>query len=451
MLLRAGRTSAQRLMGEAVAAARQDRFGAISYLRPTQEWGQVAAPNHGPFRGIPLLVKDLGAPFRGLALRCGSEALAGDTGEADSDLAERFRQAGFVPFGTTTAPEFGLSLDTAPKVGPRTVNPLDPRRIAGGSSGGSAAAVASGIVPLAHATDAGGSIRVPAACCGLVGLKPSRGAIPGGPGFGNHLGGIASEFALTRSVRDARTLFDCLTGPSPGPFPAPDLSDVDGGRLLTVGILDRLPDGSRPEPQLAEVLLDAAEFLAHQGHHVVTIEPGELAPLTELSGKAFDAIVSANLAVAFGPGGLDPARTEPLTQAFIERGQSMSAADLWNAEFGAVQAAYRMKAIWASCDALLVPMLRCLPPLLGAFPTDHRDPALQLRRMSDFAPYATLANVAGVPALSLPFGSTGELPLAVQIMAPMGRDLRVLRLGAQLEAAQRWTLPFALELGHDLD
>jgi amidase len=147
---------------------------------------------------VPTLAKDLGGPFKGLPVAAGSRLFKRDSGDADSELAARFRAAGFCLFGLTTSPEFGLSLASEPTIGPVCRNPHDRSRTAGGSSGGAAAAVAAGIVSTAHATDAGGSIRVPAACCGLVGLKPSRGAMPAGPSFGNHLGGIASEFVVTR-------------------------------------------------------------------------------------------------------------------------------------------------------------------------------------------------------------------------------------------------------------
>ena len=182
-------------------AAETQANGALHYVAPelgrAQADGWDERPSRGgrraPFAGVPFLMKNLGSPARGLPVTLGSLAVPAIAEPEDSDLAARFRGAGLIPYGVTTVPEFGLALSSEPPGGPCARNPYDPSRTPGGSSGGAAAAVADGIVALAHATDAGGSIRVPAACCGLVGLKPTRGATPGGPGFGNHLGGVASE------------------------------------------------------------------------------------------------------------------------------------------------------------------------------------------------------------------------------------------------------------------
>ena len=254
-----GELSAQDALGAARArAAATEDLGAVCWLMD----GDPPAATGGPFAGVPLLVKNLGGPFAGIPMRAGSAALARMKGASDSDLAARFRAAGFRPFGATTVPEFGLSLSSEPAIGPLCRNPLDTSRSAGGSSGGSAAAVAAGIVPLAHATDAGGSIRVPAACCGLVGLKPSRGAIPGGPGFGNHLGGIATEFAVTRTIRDAQALWPCLTGDSRGPAPAPQHLPPEGS--FTIGLLTDLAQG-----KVNATLANSALYLKAFGHTVI--------------------------------------------------------------------------------------------------------------------------------------------------------------------------------------
>ncbi|MDK3016494.1 amidase [Pseudodonghicola flavimaris] len=419
-------------------AAEVAELGAVSWLAPETASLPQGAPD-GPFAGVPLLVKDLGGPFAGIPMRAGSAALAEKKGVADSDLARRFRAAGFRPFGATTVPEFGLSLSSEPAVGPLCRNPLDPTRSAGGSSGGSAAAVAAGIVPLAHATDAGGSIRVPAAACGLIGLKPSRGAIPGGPGFGNHLGGIASEFAVTRSIRDARALWPLLTGAARGPFA--DAAPLPAEGPLTIGLIS---GGEGVDPARAGAIEAAGQELEAAGHRLAPIPVAALAEIRRISARGFDRIVSANLAT-LAAGGLDIARCEPLTQAFAGRGSRLSATDLWAALEAGVAAAHRLWRMFDEVDVLLLPMLSTAPPPLGTFPTDHRDPEAQLARMEAFAPYAALANITGAPALTLPFGADADgLPLPVQMIAPIGGDLRLLALGATLERAGRWTHPIPL-------
>lgn len=413
-------------------------LGAVSWLAPeTAELPKGSAT--GPFAGVPMLVKDLGGPFAGIPMRAGSASLAGDSGAADSDLAQRFRAAGFCPFGATTVPEFGLSLSSEPAVGPICRNPLNPHLTAGGSSGGSAAAVAAGIVPLAHATDAGGSIRVPAAACGLVGLKPSRGAIPGGPGFGNHLGGIASEFAVTRTIRDARALWPLLSGRARGPFPDGQVLPEEG--RLTIGVITDTPEIA---PERAEVIEAAAAALAAAGHVLRPVAARDLETIRRISARAFDRIISVNLA-ALGQAGLDLSLCEPLTQAFADRGAALQAADLWAALEAMAPASHALWRLFDGVDALLLPMLSTAPPPLGAFPTDHRDAQAQLARMEAFAPYAALANVTGAPALTLPFGADADgLPLPVQLIAPIGGDLRLLELGATLEREGRWTHPIPL-------
>ncbi|MBT9383823.1 amidase [Pseudooceanicola sp. CBS1P-1] len=414
-------------------AAEVADLGALSWLCDED----VPEGQAGPFAGVPLLVKDLGGPFAGIPMRAGSAALQGRKGAADSDLAARFRAAGFRPFGATTVPEFGLSLSSEPQVGPLCRNPLDPRLGAGGSSGGSAAAVAAGIVPLAHATDAGGSIRVPAASCGLIGLKPSRGAIPGGPGFGNHLGGIASEFALTRSLRDARALWPCLTGRVRGPYP--DLAQLPEEGRFTLGIVLDTP-GIAPERQAA--VETAARVLEAAGHALRVIPAARLDRIRRVSARGFDRIISANLA-ALGDAGLDLSLCEPLTQSFANRGKTLSAKDLWSALEAGTTAAHALWHLFEEVDVLLTPMLSCAPLPLGAFPTDHADPEAQLHRMDTYAPYAALANITGAPALTLPVGADAAgLPLPVQLITPIGGDLRLLSLAAPLEAL--WTHPIPL-------
>lgn len=391
-----------------------------------------------PFAGVPTLAKDLGGPFEGLPVTAGSRLFERAGSEPDSDLASRFREAGFCLFGVTTSPEFGLSLASEPAAGPICRNPLDPARTPGGSSGGAAAAVAAGIVAIAHATDAGGSIRVPAACCGLVGLKPSRGAMPAGPSFGNHLGGIASELAVCRSVRDTALIFDTLRGKAKGPFPDPETVADRGGRLR-VGLLAETGSKYPTDSKRLEAIKDAARTLEADGHQIVPLGWAEFEHSVDASGRALGDIIAVNLASFIDTLELDISRAEPLTRAFIERGHALTGPTLWASLTGAVHTSRALWAIFDRVDCLLMPMLTKAPLAIGSFPFDHGDTELQLERMAAFAPLASLANISGFPALTLPFGTDANgLPLPVQIMAAMGHEPLLLSLAARLEAEERW-------------
>ncbi len=440
--LRSGRTDAGAVMRAALAAVRDHaRLGAIcaldAGLGQAQAAGFDALPAGDParaaaFAGLPLLVKDLGGPFAGLPVRAGSRALPATLG--DSALAAAFRSAGLLPFGLTTSPEFGLSLASEPAAGPICRNPLNPALGAGGSSGGAAAAVAAGIVVLAHATDAGGSIRVPAAACGLVGLKPGRGVMPQGPGFGNHLAGIASEFAICRSVRDAAALLGAM---APQPPAAP--------RPLRIALLgDTGPDWP-VTPARSAAVVAAAEALASAGHHVSTLPWSAVETAARRSAEIFAGIICANLAALAQHPDFTAAHAEPLTRAVIERGRAMPASGLWQLIAALPEVAQTMTHIFDSADLILLPMLAGPALPIGAMPMDHGDTALHFHRMAAYAPLATLANIAGLPALTLPFGSDDQgLPLPVQLLAPPGGEARLLAIAATLECAQDWRHPHPL-------
>ncbi|OHV26092.1 amidase [Rhizobium sp. RMa-01] len=431
------------------AAARHEPLGAIAYLDGVMglataqacDRERQSAPEHfsaRPFAGVPTLAKDLGGPFRGLPVTAGSRLFERKGGGADSDLASRFREAGVCLFGLTTSPEFGLSLASEPAIGPVCRNPLDPARTAGGSSGGAAAAVAAGIVAIAHATDAGGSIRVPAACCGLVGMKPTRGAIPGGPFFGNHLAGIASDLAVCRSVRDTALIFGSLSGNARGPVPDPSPADVDTDRLR-IGLLTHTGSAHPIEDDRLAAVADAARVLEKDGHAIVPLAWAEFEWSAAASSRAFADIVSVNLAALIEAAALEESRAEPLTRAFAMRGRALSATELWKTLNDAVLVSHALWALFDKVDCILMPMLASAPLAMGSFPSDHADTDLHLERMTAFAPLACLANVSGFPALTLPFGEDEHaMPLPVQLMMPMGHEPQLLSLAARLEAEGRW-------------
>ncbi|MGO6665682.1 amidase [Rhizobium ruizarguesonis] len=442
-------SAAEAMQASLEAAVRQEPLGAIAYLDAAMGLASADACDRErrseperfaamPFAGVPTLAKDLGGPFAGLPVTAGSGLFERRGGEADSDLAARFRDAGFCLFGLTTSPEFGLSLASEPALGPICRNPLDPARTAGGSSGGAAAAVAAGIAAIAHATDAGGSIRVPAACCGLVGMKPTRGAIPAGPSFGNHLAGIASELAICRSVRDTALIFDSLSGKSRGPFPDPSPVDIDNGRLR-IGLLVDTGSAYPTEDDRLAAIEAAAGALESAGHEIVPLAWAEFEWSVAAGGRAFADIVSVNLAALIKAAALDESRAEPLTQAIAVRGRTLPATSLWNTLNNAVLVSRKLWELFDRVDCILMPMLSSAPLAIGSFPSDHADTDLHLERMTAFAPLACLANISGFPALTLPFGQDEHaMPLPVQIMAPMGYEPRLLLLAARLEAEGRW-------------
>jgi amidase len=450
--IRAGATTAVAAMEAAVQRARtSEHFGAVSHLSPGLGLERAAAIDAGlrrrstnsaaqPFLGAPFLMKDLGAAAKGLPIICGSRSIAPHMAQADSELAARFWNLGFAPFGVTTTPEFGLALSSEPVIGPVARNPLDPRLTPGGSSGGAAAAVAAGIVALAHATDAGGSIRVPAACCGLVGLKPSRGAIPGGPAFGNHLSGLATELVVSRSLRDAAAALDQCAGAGRGPFPDPDFGGpvlasldqaLDG---LTIGVCVEAGLQTAVAPPNSDAVRHAGEVLRRAGHKIVDVDSSLLGKLARDAGLVFDRVISVNLAGLLD----DLSNVEPLSAAVARRGRQITARELQATEIVAVQIAHAMWRLFDEIDVLMTPMLSGPPPPIGSFPMDHEDVDLQWRRMAEFAPFATIANVAGVPALSIPHGEADRLPLSVQLIGPMASDGLLLRLARQLQTAAPW-------------
>ena len=296
------------------------------------------------------------------------------------------------------------------------------------------------------ATDAAGSIRVPAACCGLVGLKPSRGATPGGPAFGNHLGGIAAELVVGRSLRDVAAALDAAAGSAEGPAADPDLDGPLLDRLpwrvepLRIGLCAEDGAGFAVEPERRAAVHRAAAVLAEDGHAIVPIAPAILDPLRAQAALVFDRTASAHLAARFGT--LDAAglaRLEPLTRAVIARGNALTAVDMVHAAQALVATAHALWRLFDTVDILLTPMLTTAPPPLGSFPTDGHDVEAQWRRMQAFAPYAGLANVAGGPALTVPHATDGAgLPLPVQLLGPIGSDGLLLRLARALHAVRPW-------------
>lgn len=395
------------------------------------------------FCGVPTLAKDLGGPFKGFPVRAGSCVVPAFEG-LDSELAERFRMAGLCCFGTTTSPEFGLSLASEPVIGPLCRNPLNPDLSAGGSSGGAASAVASGIVAIAHATDAGGSIRVPAACCGLVGLKPTRGTIPSGPQFTNHLAGIASELAVCRSVRDTANIFHAVSGDVKGPYPAMEPLEFCEKKLRIGMLLETGMQYPTIDDRL-EAVQGAGRSLEADGHEVISVNWAQVEHMVQECASIFAGIIATNLAELEQSTDWDFSRSETVTQAAIEKGKLISGVELWQLMNRMVLVSRELWQLFEGFDCLLTPMLSTAPKPIGSYPSDHSDIDLHFDRMTAFSPLATLANVSGFPAITMPFGADGNgLPLPIQFLAPMGCEKLLLSLAARMETELRWQPKFPI-------
>ncbi|MDL4819578.1 amidase [Actinomadura opuntiae] len=400
----------------------------------------------GPLAGAPFLIKDHGPVAEGVPFFLGSRALPGVVPGHDSDLMARFRAAGLVTLGLTTVPELCLSFATESVRYGTTRNPWDPERGVGGSSGGAAALVAAGAVPLAHAGDGAGSIRVPASCCGLVGLKPSRGRVPCGPDMGEPMLGMAYEFALTRTVRDAARLLDAVQGPGIGdkytaPPPRRPYADEVGtppGRLRAA-VHTGAWSGAGVDGQVAAAAVRVGRALEQAGHIVE-----ETGPVVDWD-AVMRAWVAGGIAVAstllLAPRQPDPAMLEAVSRRFLEEAREYSALDMLAAFDAQNRVTRSVSAFFTDHDLLVTPTLGRLPAPHGTLRYDDPGHTMTgwLRTLADYGPFTVLFNITGQPAISLPLG-TGEdgLPIGVQIVAPYGREDLLFQVAAHLEQAMPW-------------
>jgi amidase len=401
-----------------------------------------------PFAGVPVAIKD-NRSVTGMPLTMGSDVFGDFVTRRDSYLVRRLREAGCVIVGKTSMPEMGILPTTEPRRFGPTRNPWDTGRTPGGSSGGSAAAVAAGMVPVAHGNDGGGSIRIPAACCGLVGLKPARGRVSVGPDGGHSF--LVCDGMLTRSVRDTAQLLDVLSGPEPGdatwapPPPAAGytaLTEVAPGQLRIALILTPPLEDAAVDPVCEQAARDAASLLESLGHHVDEITPpwSGLNLLPDFT-RAFGPLVSFTTWLGAYLNGREPTAddVEPLTWSLYEHACSQDTIRYLIAENRLESVARSIVQELSPYDVVLTPVLAQRPVPIGEIDGLGPDPMAKFRKSGYFTPFTAIFNVTGQPAISLPLyhGDDG-LPTAVQLVGPPAREEVLLSLAAQLEAALPW-------------
>jgi len=411
----------------------------------------------GPFAGVPFLVKDLVLEVKGVRFCEGSVFLRDNVSHFDSELTTRFENAGLVLLGKTNTPEFGMAPSCEPELFGPTRNPWNLQRSTSGSSGGSAAAVAAGMVAMAHGNDLGGSIRYPASACALFGLKPTRARNPLGPEYGDVLNGGAVEHALTRTVRDSARLLDATSGPALGdPYWAPpplrpftDEVGVDPGRLR-IAYSTTTRDGSTPDPDCVAAIDDAVALCESLGHEVVEADLPGLdeqfgADMGTLNGSAAAWILRYWVQrMGREP---EPAEIGPIVRFFVDMGARTTAADYLSTVERIQRFTRRVAEFFVGHDLWLTPSLGEPPALLGEMAPVGDDPMSALTRSGRTVRHAALiANVTGNPAMSLPLHWNADgLPIGVHFLGRFGDEATLFRLAAQLEAARPWfdrTPPF---------
>lgn len=419
-------------------------------------------PLIGAFAGVPFLVKDIAQDIAGVPTGAGNRFLITQPVAEDSEYVRRLRRAGLVIFGKTATPEFALKGYTEPEGFAPTRNPIDPEHTPGGSSGGAAAVVAAGVVPMAGASDGGGSIRIPASYTGLFGLRPSRGRVPCGPAFGEFWEGASSEHVLTRSVRDSAAMLDVLAGPLAGdPFriappamPFAELARREPGRLR-IGYSLRSPVGLDVHPDVVRVVRDTALRLERLGHHVEEAEPAvDGLALAKSFLMLYCGQTAANVAAAEARGAQDD-DFEPDSRVLALLGSTLGAGDYVREHWRWNEYARALGQFFSRHDLYLTPATAFPAPRIGAL----RTPGWQRRLLGPilhfgwgelltrtgaveqmarenlrYTPFTQLSNLTGTPSMSVPMGlSSAGLPIGAQFVAPHGEEGRLLALATQLE------------------
>ena len=452
-LVRRGEVEAKELVEAAISRIERLNPTLNAVVTPMFEDALERAAGHlpeGPFTGVPFLLKDITAQYRGVRYTEGASFLADHVSTQDQELVLRHKRAGVVVVGKTNVPEFGILPTTEPRLFGPTRNPWNLDHTPGGSSGGTAAAVAAGMVPMGHGNDGGGSIRIPASCCGLFGLKPTRARNPLGPGLGETPAGLGCEHALTRSVRDSATLLDATEGPDAGdPYWAPpkrrpyaEEVGADPGRLriaVSTAAVTEVP----VHPECVRAVQATAQLCEELGHEVFEFRPSDLDG--GLISEAFITVYACSVAVAIAYWSRVLGKTptaddfEPLTWAMSELGGGRTPADYLLAVGYLHSVGRQVARHFAGFDLLLTPVLAEPPLPLGTFDAPEDQPLYPLMRAGAWVPFTPLANITGQPAMSVPLHwSEDGMPIGSHFVGRFGDEATLFRLAAQLEQAQPW-------------
>jgi amidase/6-aminohexanoate-cyclic-dimer hydrolase len=404
---------------------------------------------NGPFSGVPFALKDIGQYLKGTITSSGARVWKNQVADYDSTLVTRYKQAGLVIFGKTASPEFGLTTTTESVLFGQTRNPWNLERTSGGSSGGSSSAVAGRILPMAHASDGGGSIRIPASCCGLFGLKPTRGRVPMGPGQFESWNGLSAHHALTISVRDSAALLDVSSGVElgspyyPPPQQRPFLKEigVDPGKLRIALIADS-PAGTPVDPECRNAATEAAKLCESLGHKV---DEAKWPIDNAMMRGAFLTVVNVSVAKALDDGAKPLGRAvtdkdvEPVTWAMAQQGLNVSSVAYSRAIGTLHQIGLMMAKFQQTYDLILNPTLGKPPVPLGALSLTPKDMATFTKEITEFSPFTAVYNVTGQPSMSVPLHWTPDgLPVGVMFSARFGDEAMLFKLASQLEKARPW-------------
>ena len=449
-LVAAGEVTAAEVVDEAIARieARNASLNAVIATCYDDARDRLAAGlPAGPLMGVPMLIKDLYVHVAGLPTTHGSRLFADAVADRDSEHVTRLRRAGCVVLGKTNTPEFGSAATTEPLLFGATRNPWALDRSSGGSSGGAAAAVAGGMLPAAHATDGGGSIRIPSSCCGLFGLKPTRARTTVAPFAGEAAGGMSVQHAVTRTVRDSAALLDATYGPGAGdPYCAPALERPCSGALaqdpapLRIALITKTPDGTTVHSECVDAVNRAASLCEELGHHVEPTEwPMHVDAMAEMS-----PIMGPNLTVTIEQRleslgrGLRDDDLEPVARDSVERANAATATQYARALHRCHALGRTMAAFHTDYELVLTPTLGTLPRPLGA-ERSYTDRTEYVEGLYRYVGMLPLFNITGQPAMSVPLHWTDDgLPVGVQFAAPFGDELTLFELAAQLERAAPW-------------
>ncbi len=449
-LVRRGEVDAVEVLDAAITLYEQKNRQLNAIVTPLFERAREAVKAglpDGPFRGVPYVFKELVVSVLGAPTTFASRLYVDNMPISESEIVQRCRRAGMIVLGKTNSSEFGLSATTEPQLFGPTKNPWNPAYSPGGSSGGSAAAVAAGIVPIGHATDGGGSIRIPASCCGLFGLKPTRARITAGPEAGEGMAGFASQHAVSRSVRDSAALLDITAGPMPGdPYfpPPPRLSYLKyaetNPRPLRIAFSVHAPNNAPIDSECSESVRDAARLCESLGHIVEEAAPDfDIEQVQQGFLAVFQANTMTNIARKTGGSLPQVDQVEPLTMALAERGRAIPAPQYIAILQGLQRESRRIADFYEHYDIWLTPTLGTTPPILGKYSTDVDDIDSWFAALMAFIPFTFICNVTGQPAMSVPLGqSTNRLPIGCHFSARYGEEGLLFQLAGQLERARPW-------------